>query len=300
MGSQDIAVERKIARLGTRAQGVVTRVELLRAGVSVRQIDRRVGIGALIAEYRGVYRAGHAAPSVKARYMAAVKACGDGALLSGSAAAYLLGLLKGPAPPPEVTASKLKRITGLKTRRSHGLGRRDATVWRGVPVTTVPRTLVDLAVSLRPDDLARAFHEAGIRHHTTPEQVEAVLARRPSTPGARTLRRVIRGDEPVTLSPLEARFLDLLRTEGLTLPVTNRPAGGRWVDCRWPDERLTVELDSYRYHRSRHAWEQDRARERDARARGDDYRRYTYGDVFERPAALLVELRGLLATSARG
>lgn len=98
----------------------------------------------------------------------------------------------------------------------------------------------------------------------------------------------------MTLSELEAGFLALLREAGLPLPNTNRPAGGRRVDCRWPEQRLTVELDSYRYHQSRHAWEADRGREREAYARGDDFRRYTWGDVFERPARMMVELRMLL------
>ncbi len=144
------------------------------------------------------------------------------------------------------------------------------------------------------DDLARACHEAGVRHRTTPAQVEVVLARRPTSPGAAKLRAVLRGDAPVTLSKLEKRFLDVLRDTGLPLPKTNRPAGGPRVDCRWPGLRLTVELDSYRYHHSRHAWEQDRRRERDARARGDDFRRYTYGDVFEQPELMLAELHALL------
>ena len=99
---------------------------------------------------------------------------------------------------------------------------------------------------------------------------------------------------PVTLSRLESRFLERLRDAGLVLPKTNRPAGGRRVDCRWPEQRLTVELDSYRYHHSRHAWESDRRREREAHARGDDLRRYTYGDVFETPELMLAELRVLL------
>ena len=98
----------------------------------------------------------------------------------------------------------------------------------------------------------------------------------------------------VTLSRLESRFLERLRDAGLVLPKTNRPAGGRRVDCRWPEQRLTVELDSYRYHHSRHAWEQDRRREREARARGDEFRRYTYGDVFEHPEFMLTELRALV------
>jgi very-short-patch-repair endonuclease len=98
----------------------------------------------------------------------------------------------------------------------------------------------------------------------------------------------------VTLSRLEQRFLEVLRGAGLPLPQTNRPAGGRRVDCRWPERHLTVELDSFRFHNSRHAWEQDRRREREAHARGDELRRYTYGDVFERPDQMLAELRLLL------
>jgi very-short-patch-repair endonuclease len=127
--------------------------------------------------------------------------------------------------------------------------------------------------------------------------VEAVLARRPQTPGARKLRRVIHGDVRVSLSKLESRFLELLRDEGLPLPLTNRVAGGRRVDCRWPERRLTVELDGYRFHNSRHAWEQDRRREREARARGDEFRRYTYGDVMEDRRLMLAELRPLLDDS---
>ena len=76
----------------------------------------------------------------------------------------------------------------------------------------------------------------------------------------------------------------------------NRPAGAHYVDCRWPGRKLTVELDSYRYHGTRHAWEQDRKRERQARRRGDDFRRFTWGDVFEEPAALIDELRPVLGT----
>jgi very-short-patch-repair endonuclease len=99
----------------------------------------------------------------------------------------------------------------------------------------------------------------------------------------------------VTLSKLEARFLALLREHGLPLPATNTKAGTHRVDCRWPDHRLTVELDSYCYHNSRHAWEQDRQRERQAHARGDQHRRYTHHDVTRQPAQMLTELHALLA-----
>ena len=87
---------------------------------------------------------------------------------------------------------------------------------------------------------------------------------------------MLRGDIHVTLSKLEKQFLRRLKAAGLPRPQTNRVAGGRRVDCRWPALNLTVELDSYRYHAFRHAWEEDRHRARQARARGDEFRRYTY------------------------
>ena len=77
----------------------------------------------------------------------------------------------------------------------------------------------------------------------------------------------------------------------------NRAVDGRRVDCRWPQHRLTVELDGYRYHRSRHAWEQDRHREREARSRGDEFRRFTWTDVREDPSYMLTELGRLLANN---
>ena len=247
-----------------------------------------------MTEYPGGYRVGHRAPSREARYLAAVKACGPGAVLSGGAAAHLHGLIKGRPPPPEVTARTERRIEGILTQRRRTLDPRDVTETHAIPVTTVPRTLVDLAAVLPVDALARACHEAGVLHGTTPAHVEGVLNRRPRSRGSGALRRILHGDVHVTLSTLERRFLARLKAAGLPLPQTNRPAGGRRVDCRWPAQRLTVEVDGYRYHRSRHAWEQDRRREREARARGDEFRRYSYGDVFEEPRLMLAELRRLL------
>lgn len=293
-------VEERIAAIATQAHGIVTYRELLAAGVTKREVEHRVRCGVLIRLYRGVYRVGHEAPSVEASYMAAVKAGGDGALLCGCAAAHLLGLIKSRRPLTEVVSPRQCRINGLAVRQARGLSRIDGTICRGIPTTTVPRTLVDLAASLPVEDLTRACHEAGVRYRTTPRQVEAVLVRLPRTRGARKLRRIMSGDEHVLLSKLEKRFLELLDAAGLPLPRTNRPAGGRRVDCRWLDPPVTVELDSYRYHHSRHAWEQDRRREREAHARGDQFRRYTWGDVFEQPRQMLAELRELLIGRGSG
>jgi very-short-patch-repair endonuclease len=296
MDHQSSTVEQELARISFASHGVVTRAELMRAGVTPDEIIGRVRSGALLREYPGVYRVGHRAPSVEARYLAAVRTCGEGAALSGPAAAHLLSVLKGPPPRPQVTTRTYRRVEGVTTRRSKRI---EATTWRGIPVTSVPRTLVDLAATLSLDALARACHEAGIKHHTTPGQVEAVLADHPHTKGATKLRSILRGDVRVTLSKLEARFLELLQDAGLPLPQTNRLADGRRVDARWPEHRLTVELDGYRFHSSRHAWEQDRRREREARARGDDFRRFTHDDVFVSPPYMLAELSAALDKSPK-
>ncbi|MEA2436405.1 MAG: hypothetical protein QOF65_961 [Thermoleophilaceae bacterium] len=268
-----------MAGIARRAHGVVTRGELLGAGVSEAGIKRQVGKGLLITQYPGVYRVGHAAPNVEASFIAAVKACGEGAALSGRAAGYLLGLLKGQAPPPEVSTPRERRVKGVKTRRCRRLDPRNVITFRGIPVTSVPRTLADLAAVLTEEELARACHEAGVRYRTTPRHVEAALER--NTRGAGKLRAVMSGETHVTLSQLERTFLELLRDAGLPLPITNRVVGSKRVDCRWPELKLTVELDSYRFHNSRYAWEQDREREREARARGDEFRRYTWRDLTE-------------------
>jgi very-short-patch-repair endonuclease len=296
MRPPDPTVEQVLARLGGRAYGVVTREQLLAAGVTDGEIKRRVRRGALLREHRGVYRVGHRAASVEATYLAAVWACGGGSALSGEAGAHLVRIRKRPPSVPEVTTPNDRRtIAGVRIRRTRGLEPWEVTTIRAIPVTTVPRTLVDLAATLPAADLARACHEAGVLYGTTPRHIDRVLRRRPTSPGAAKLRAVMSGDERVTLSDLERRFLALLREANLPLPITNRPAGTKRVDCRWPEHRLTVELDSYTYHRSRHAWEQDRRREREAHARGDDLRRYTRGEVYDEPGTVLGELGPLLA-----
>jgi very-short-patch-repair endonuclease len=287
-------VEREIARIATRAHGIVTRAELSRAGLSRAEIEQRVRCGLLIRVHQGVYRVGHAAPSVLATYTAAVKACGDGAALSGHAAAHLLGLLKSRRPPPpEVTAPTERRAAGVRTRRRK-LDRREVTTERGIPSTTVAKTLVDLAADLTDDDLARACHEANVKYRTTPAQVNSVIAGCPRTQGVQKLRRVMSGDTKVTLSKLERLFLKLLRDAGLPLPETNVLAGRHRVDCRWPAHEVTVELLGYRFHNSRYAWEQDHARRRAARARGDAFLQFTWDDVTSHAHATLEEIRGAL------
>lgn len=275
-----------------RRHGVVTRAMLLEAGVSRDEIAQRLATGGLLRVHRGVYRVGHAAPLAEATYLAAVLACGDGALLGGLAACWLLRLTR-EAGPPTVWAPRERRVPGVVCRRYRdpGFARGRRTIAR-IPVVSVPRALVDAAAVLGPGALSLVCHEAGVKHRTTPRQVQAVLPA--NAPGARNLRAVMGGDADVSLSALESGFRKLLRAAALPLPRMNKVASGRRVDCRWRAQRLTVELDSYTFHNTRHAWEQDRRREREAYARGDQFRRFTWGDVFEDSELMLAELRTLL------
>ena len=190
-----------------------------------------------------------------------------------------------------MTAPTKRRVEGVTTHRARSI---EATTHRGIPITTVPRTLVDLAATSPSMPSQEPATRPG--SSTTRRRARSKRCWRggPNAKGAAKLRDGPPRRRPRDAQQARARFLSRLEEAGLPLPKTNKPAHGRRVDCRWPDHRLTVELDSYRYHRSRHAWEQDRRREREARARGDEFRRYTYGDVFESPRLMLAELRALL------
>jgi predicted transcriptional regulator of viral defense system len=187
---------RRVVAIASQQHGVITREQLLAAGMTSSAICRWIDNGLLIPVHAGVYRIGHAAPSTEATYMAAVLAAGDGALLAGRAAAHLMRLLKGAPPPPEVVADTEKLIKGVTAHRTRHLDPRDATTFRGIPTTTIARTLVDLAAVLPEQALARACHEASVLYRTQPEDVEAVLERRPTSKGAAVVRRILRGDTP--------------------------------------------------------------------------------------------------------
>jgi len=133
-------VDQAIARIANKSRGVVSRTELARAGVTPEQIRTRLRKGSLIGVHRGVYRVGHQAPSREPRYLAAVKACGDQAVLCGGAAAHLWGIVKGHLPLPEVVAPVRRLVPGVRPvvpRRSRqttlppGVGSRSGT-WRAL------------------------------------------------------------------------------------------------------------------------------------------------------------------------
>lgn len=284
------------AAIATDQWGRVAWSQLVAAGIDRHTIQRWLRDGRLYAVHHGVYAVGHTAASVEADYMAAVLAGGPGAVLSHRAAARVLRLLRraaAPTPPPEITVPGTagRRRPGIVIHRVRALAAHETIIVDGIPVTAVPRVLLDLAPLTAADELARLCHEAWIHHRTTPAQVESCIARYPHKKGAAKLRLALGSD--VTLSRLESGFVRLLARHELPPPRTNVVRRGDRVDCHWPLHGLTVELLSYGFHASRHAFERDVARRRRS-----NHVAYTYGDVFERSAATIADLRTRLAASA--
>jgi hypothetical protein len=282
----------RAAEIARRQHGVVTRQQLLATGVSGSAIQRWLDKRLLHRVHPGVYRFGHSAPSVEATYLAAVLAAGEGAALCGFAAAHLLDALRRRPPAPEVTTPVDLRLRGVITRRLAPLAPADVRLQRGVPVTTPARTMVDVAGTATFDVLAEIGHHMGVLHQVAAEDVFAVMAQRGRVNGAPKLRAIYAGDAAVLLSRLEKDFVAMVRRAGLPLPQTNRRRGSFYVDCRWPG--LTVELLGFRFHGSRHAWTRDQRRAREAYARGDEFRAYTWSDVHDTPGVVLRELAPLV------
>jgi hypothetical protein len=280
-----------LTRLAFEHHGRVNRRQLMAEGIDAEQIKRWLRGGRLHAVHRGVYAVGHVAPSMHGDYSGAVLAGGGGAKLSHAPAAHVFKLTRGKRPPPpEITVPTTahRRRPGIVIHRVKALHPYDVTVHEGIPITSVPRVLLDMAPRLSPAKLGRACHEAWVHYNTTPAHVEACIARNPHKPGIAKLRYALGSD--ITLSDLEDGFLKLLAHHGLPLPRTNIDVKGDKVDCHWPQHGLTVELLSYRFHATRDAFEKDVARRRRSQ-----HVAYTYGDVVERASDTAADLGQRLA-----
>jgi hypothetical protein len=280
-----------VARLAFDHHGRVSRQQLMAEGIDAEQVKRWLRDGRLRAVHHGVYAVGHVAPSMHGDYSGAVLAGGGGAKLSHAPAARVFELTRGKRPPPpEITVPTTahRRRPGIVIHRVKTLHPYDVTVHEGIPITSVPRVLLDMAPRLSPAKLGRACHEAWVHYNTTPAHVEACIARNPHKPGIAKLRYALGSD--VTLSDLEDAFLALIRRHGLPRPRTNIDVRGDKVDCHWPEHGLTVELLSYRFHATRDAFEKDVARRRRSQ-----HVAYTYGDVVERASDTAADLGQRLA-----
>jgi hypothetical protein len=293
-------VGEEVARLAQRQHGVIARRQLLGLGLGQGAIEHRLATHRLQAIHRGVYALGHPLLTREATFMAAVLAVGEGATLSFTSAAAHQDLLSLRGPIHITTHRKLES-TGALTIHQICLPPDEVEVVDAIPVTTVARTLFDLAAIVPSHTLRAAMRQAEHRRLGDRVGLTELLGRYPHHRGVRALRAVAgEGVETgVIRSELEARFLQFLVDSGLPRPQTNLPIhlGERFVeaDCAWPNRRLIAELDGRRFHDTERAFERDRARDRALAVAGWRVVRVTWRQLHDRPEALARDLGALLA-----
>jgi very-short-patch-repair endonuclease len=296
MASKLDTPDARAAAVASRQHGVATRRQLEAAGFDSKTITRRVRKGQLHRIHRGIYAVGHRAPSWHGRWMAAVLACGDGAVLSHHSAAALWELLKPiegaihvSAPTtsgrvarrgihlhrcPSLSPSREPSSSPSYLHQEGGRGRRLTTHRHHIPVTTIQRTIDDLRAStLLPSHLLRrAIRQAEFKG----VHLEGVESDR-------------------TRSDLETAFLDLYRRHHIPPPEVNVKLG-RWeVDFLWRDERLVVETDCFLYHRGSVAFEDDHVRDLDLRTAGFTVLRFTDEQLEDEPDRIAADLAAALS-----
>lgn len=292
-------LEDRIATLARRQHGLVTRGQLLGLGLSAGAVRRRVAGGRLTAVHRGVYLVGLVMPP-GAKETAATLACGPGAVVSHRSAAVLWGLvspLAGDAPVDVTVAERYNRPRrGIIVRRTGALDRDERSVLDGIPVTTVCRTLVDLASVADSTEVERAIARAERDRLVSQKELAKLIARYGGRSGMRVLRRVLHqaGGPALTRSEAEKRLLTLLRRAGLPIPEMNARVGNYEVDCLWVDLSLAVEVDGYRFHRSRPTFEEDRRKATFLAARGIQVIRVTWRQIVDDELTTAVRIAEVL------
>ena len=267
--------------------------ELRACGLNRQAISVRVRNGRLHPLYRGVYAVGHRNVPLYGRFLAAVKACGLGAVLSHFAAACLWGYLRWDGRYVDVTVrgTSTRRHDGIRAHRSRTLAPQDVTRHEGIPVTSPERTLADLSSILPYAALRRAARQAQAMNLVNTRTLLEATSRRP----AGKLARVIATGPAPTRSELEDVVLDLILRGGLRHPDVNVPmtiAGRRVIpDFRWPEQRLVVEADGAAWHDGRLAREDDAERQALLEAHGDRVVRVTWAQAVARPEQTLTRFR---------
>lgn len=300
------ARERALAALAARQHGRVSREQVLSVGFGPGAIKRRLAAGRLHTIHRGVYAVGHACTTREANWMAAVLACGHGAGLSHHDAGALRALRPAWGSRIHVTvpASRRREPDGVHVHRST-LRPEDMAIIDGIPVTSLARTLLDLAAILRPHQLARAIEAAERQRLLDFTPLHAVLTSNPRHAGARQLRAALATytEGTITHSDHEALLLHLCMEAGLPRPQTNsaltlKDGSTLRPDLLWPAHRLVVEVDGDDWHAHRSARRRDHARDADVQALGLMVVRVLADDLDHRPREVLDRLGGLL--EARG
>jgi very-short-patch-repair endonuclease len=292
--------ERILREVGVSQHGVISRRQLLDGGIATHTIDRMVSGGRIVVLHRGVYQIGPL-PAGRAAEIAAMLACGAESRVSHLSAAMIHGVHGASVShrPIEVTMPRRKRlrIEGVRIHRVRDLRADEVTTLDGIPVTTVARTLLDIAEVLTSREVEQALARALRQRLVTRDAVREMVERHPTHRGAPLLRRLLEaeGDPSFTRSEAEEKLLELIRSARLPAPQLNVIVLGHEVDFVWRSERLVAEVDGYAFHASQRCFAADRKRDAELTAAGYRVLRFTWADLTSDRMSTLVRLAQALA-----
>jgi very-short-patch-repair endonuclease len=284
-------------------KGVVSRAQLLGAGISAGVITRLIRAGFLHPLHRGVYAVGHTALARFAKEHAAVLACGEGAVVSGRSALYLWGIIESEPPEVEISvpARHCRKRSGIRLHLVDAIDERETRRRHGLPVVFPARGLIEFAAEAGADELADAVAKARIRGLIREGELEEASQRCGRRRGAARMRAFLRdeGEPAITRSWAERQFRQLLKDAQLPAPRTNAAVAGLNVDFLWETERVVLEVDGWPFHRDRRAFEHDRKRDRILSDAGYHVIRITVRQFTEEALALIAHIARMLDRRGR-
>jgi hypothetical protein len=287
-----------VAELAEAQYGVVSFRQLRDLGFSKGAIHRASEAGRLHRLHQGVYAVGHVPSSKHGRCMAAILACGSTAVLSHESAAWLWGLLPACPIRADVSVPNAGRPrVGIRAHRVAPLIPSEVGTRERIPVTSLTRTLLDLAAAKRGRHLRQAIEKAKRLDLLDLDEVDDLLRRRRGAPGTRRLRDGVEiyRDPAFNRSRSELLFLDLVKRAGLPRPALNTFVAGHEIDAYWETEQFAVEVDGWDAHRTREAFEADPLRQENLKLAGIDSIRLTARRIEREPTVVGQRLRRLLA-----
>jgi hypothetical protein len=300
------SVERAVTALAASQHVVFDLDQLCELGLTASAVRKRASSGRFHRIYQAVYSlVPRELLTRDGRFMAAVLACGPGAVLSHRSAAWLHGLLRTDRENIEVTVprSSARPRPGIDIYCSATLTAADTTRVNNIPCAAVARTLLDIAGVLPQRRVERAFDQAETLQVFDLRAVRDQLARNPTRPGAALVKKVLQEHyvgSTLTWSELEEKFVSLCRSADLPAPEVNQlivlDDGGPpiRVDFLWRTQRVVVETDGHAFHRTRQSFENDRRRDQRLTLAGRRIIRVTWRQIETRPREVRETIRGLL------
>jgi very-short-patch-repair endonuclease len=286
----------RLAGLLDRQHLVVSSRQIAECGYSKWAVSRAVAVMEFHWIHRGVLCVARRPPTFKGHCMAAALACGPDAVVSHHAAMALWDLRPVPQAVLDVTAPVKRTHRGVRSHASP-VSEQHRTYVDAIPITTLERTYLDYAEQATPRQLQNALEAGERRGILDLRKLQLVMHDSPGRRGLKPLNAALEefdGDPGWTQSDLERALLELIGSTDLPRPRTNILIEGELVDCAWPTHKLIVEVDSYRYHKTRRSFESDRARDAKLQKAGWRVLRITDRRLFNDPAGVLADVRAML------